>query len=99
MGFVISTSGAKGKRYALKHARLMQHQPMTGVAPGTQASDIEITLNEINKLKKELYEIISENTGQTYEKIHADCDRDYWMTSEEAKAYGMVDEILLRNPK
>jgi ATP-dependent Clp protease protease subunit len=95
MGFVISTSGAKGKRYALKHARLMQHQPMTGVAPGTQASDIEITLNEINKLKKELYEIISENTGQPYEKIHADCDRDYWMTSAEAKEYGAIDKVII----
>jgi len=95
MGFVISTSGAKGKRYALKHARLMQHQPMTGVAPGTQASDIEITLNEINKLKKELYEIISENTGQPYEKIYADCDRDYWMTSAEAKEYGAIDKVII----
>lgn len=95
MAFVISTSGAKGKRFALKHARLMQHQPMTGVAPGTQASDIEITLNEINKLKKELYEIISENTGQPYEKIYADCDRDYWMTSAEAKEYGAIDKVII----
>lgn len=95
MAFVISTSGTKGKRFALKHARLMQHQPMTGVAPGTQASDIEITLNEINKLKKELYEIISENTGQPYEKIYADCDRDYWMTSAEAKEYGAIDKVII----
>lgn len=73
----------------------MQHQPMTGVAPGTQASDIEITLNEINKLKKELYEIISENTGQPYEKIYADCDRDYWMTSAEAKEYGAIDKVII----
>jgi ATP-dependent Clp protease protease subunit len=95
MGFVISTSGTKGKRYALKHARLMQHQPMTGVAPGTQASDIEITLNEINTLKRELYEIISENTGQPYEKIEKDCDRDYWMTAKIAKEYGAIDKIIV----
>ena len=95
MAYVISTSGAKGKRYALKHARLMQHQPMTGVAPGTQASDIEITLNEINTLKKELYEIISENTGQSYEKIEKDCDRDFWMTAKIAKEYGAIDKVIV----
>ncbi len=94
MAYVISTSGTKGKRYALKHARLMQHQPMTGVAPGTQASDIEITLNEINTLKRELYEIISENTGQPYERIEKDCDRDYWMTAAMAKEYGAIDKVI-----
>lgn len=98
MAFVISTSGTKGKRYALKHARLMQHQPMSGVAPGTQASDMQITLNEVNTLKRELYEIISENTGQPYEKIEKDCDRDYWMTSKMALEYGAIDEILLKRP-
>ena len=95
MGFVISTSGTKGKRYALKHARLMQHQPMTGIAPGTQASDIEITLNEINTLKRELYEIIAENTGQPYEKIEKDCDRDFWMTAKMAKEYGAIDKVIV----
>ena len=96
MGFVISTSGTKGKRFALKHARLMQHQPMSGVAPGTQASDMEITLREVNKLKRELYQTISDNTGQPYEKIEKDCDRDYWMTSQEALEYGAIDEILTK---
>lgn len=98
MAFVISTSGTKGKRYALKHARLMQHQPMSGVAPGTQASDMEITLNQVNMLKRELYETISENTGQPYEKIEKDCDRDYWMTSKMALEYGAIDEILIKRP-
>jgi len=98
MAFVISTSGTKGKRYALKHARLMQHQPMSGVAPGTQASDMEITLNQVNLLKRELYETISENTGQPYEKIEKDCDRDYWMTSKMALEYGAIDEILIKRP-
>lgn len=98
MAFVISTSGTKGKRYALKNARLMQHQPMSGVAPGTQASDMEITVNQINLLKKELYETISENTGQPYDKIEKDCDRDYWMTSKMALEYGAIDEILIKRP-
>jgi ATP-dependent Clp protease protease subunit len=84
----------KGKRAALKHARVMIHQPLGG-AEG-QASDIEITAREIQKLKKELYDIIAKHSGQTYEKVWADSDRDYWMTSEEAQAYGMVDEILLK---
>jgi ATP-dependent Clp protease protease subunit len=94
MGAVLMCAGAKGKRAALKHARVMIHQPMGG-AEG-QASDIEITAKEIQKLKKELYEIIAKHSGQTYEKVWADSDRDYWMTSEEAKAYGMVDELLLK---
>lgn len=94
MGAVLMCAGTKGKRAALKHARVMIHQPLGG-AEG-QASDIEITAREIQKLKKELYEIIAKHSGQTYEKVWSDSDRDYWMTSEEAKAYGMVDEILLK---
>ena len=94
MGAVLMCAGAKGKRAALKHARVMIHQPMGG-AEG-QASDIEITAREIQKLKKELYEIIASHSGQTYDKVYADSDRDYWMTAEEAKAYGMIDEVLTR---
>lgn len=86
-----------GKRSALKHARVMIHQPMGG-AEG-QASDIEITAREIQKLKKELYDIIAQHSGQTYEKVEKDSDRDYWMVAEEAKAYGMIDELLVRNTK
>jgi ATP-dependent Clp protease protease subunit len=97
MGAVLMCAGAAGKRSALKHARVMIHQPLGG-AQG-QASDIEITAREIQKLKKELYDIIATHSNQTYEKVWADSDRDYWMTAAEAKDYGMVDEILLRNPK
>ncbi|MBP6312165.1 MAG: ATP-dependent Clp endopeptidase proteolytic subunit ClpP [Flavobacteriales bacterium] len=97
MGAVLLCAGAKGKRSALKHARVMIHQPMGG-AEG-QASDIEITAREIQKLKKELYDIIAAHSGQTYEKVEKDSDRDYWMRAEEAKAYGMIDELLVRNPK
>lgn len=97
MGAVLMCAGAKGKRSALKHSRVMIHQPLGG-AQG-QASDIEITAREIAKLKKELYDIIAIHSGQTYEKVWADSDRDYWMTADEAKAYGMVDEVLERNPK
>ena len=95
MGAVLMCAGTKGKRTALKHARVMIHQPLGG-AEG-QASDIEITAREIQKLKKELYEIIAKHSGQPYEKVWNDSDRDYWMIAEEAKAYGMVDEILVRN--
>ncbi|MEI6594544.1 MAG: ATP-dependent Clp endopeptidase proteolytic subunit ClpP [Bacteroidota bacterium] len=95
MGAVLQCAGAAGKRTALKHARIMIHQPLGG-AQG-QASDIEITAREIQKLKKELYDIIAEHTGQTYDKVLADSDRDYWMTAEEAKAYGMIDDVLLKN--
>lgn len=95
MAFVISTSGNKGKRFALKHSRLMQHQPLGGISQ-SQASDIEITAKEILKLKKELYETIAKNTGQTYKKIYEDCDRDFWMTSEEAKNYGAIDKVIGR---
>lgn len=97
MGAVLLCAGAPGKRTALKHSRVLIHQPMGG-AQG-QASDIEITAREILKLKKELYEIIAEHSGQTFKKIEKDSDRDYWMTAEEAKAYGMIDEVLLRVKK
>tara|TARA_B100001540_G_C15536541_1_gene519396 strand:- start:4 stop:678 length:675 start_codon:yes stop_codon:yes gene_type:complete len=94
MGAVLLCAGAKGKRTALKHSRVMIHQPLGG-AQG-QASDIEITAREIQKLKKELFEIISNHTGKPYDNVWKDSDRDYWMTAEEAKAYGMIDEILER---
>ena len=94
MGAVLMCAGQKGKRTALTHARVMIHQPLGG-AEG-QASDIEITAREIQKLKKELYDIIANHSGQTYEKVWADSDRDYWMTAAEAKAYGMIDEIITR---
>ena len=97
MGAILLCAGAKGKRTALKHSRVLIHQPMGG-AQG-QASDIEITAREIQKLKKELYDIIATHSGQTYKKIWKDSDRDYWMTSEEAKKYGMIDEVLISNKK
>ena len=97
MGAVLLCAGADGKRSALKHSRVMIHQPLGG-AQG-QASDIEITAREIQKLKKELYDIIALHSKQTYDKVWADSDRDYWLTSQEAKEYGMVDEVLIRNPK
>ncbi len=94
MAAVLLVSGAEGKRFALKHSRVMIHQPMGG-AQG-QASDIEITAREILKLKHELYEIIANHSGQPIEKVETDSDRDYWMTAEEAKAYGMVDRGLIK---
>src|SRR5690606_37563771 len=97
MGAVLLTAGAHGKRSALKHSRVMIHQPMGG-AQG-QASDIEITAREKIKNKKELYSIISEHTGRPVKQVEKDADRDYWMTSEEAVKYGMIDEILFRQPK
>jgi len=97
MAAVLMCAGAKGKRTALKHSRIMMHQPSSGA--GGQATDIEITVNEIRKVKKELYNIIAQHTGQQVEKVEKDCDRDYWMTSSEAKEYGLVDEVLLINPK
>jgi len=97
MGAVLLCAGTKGKRSALKHSRVMIHQPMGG-AEG-QASDMEITVREIQKLKKELYEIISNHSGQPFDRVEKDGDRDYWMIAEEAKAYGMIDEILVRNAK
>ena len=90
-------AGAKGKRSALRHSRVMIHQPMGG-AQG-QASDIEITAREIQKLKKELYTIIAEHSGNPYKRIEKDSDRDYWMIAEEAKEYGMIDEVLIREKK
>lgn len=92
MGAVLLCAGTKGKRSALPHSRVMIHQPMGG-AQG-QVSDMEITLNEITTLKKELYEIISNHSGQPFDKVEADSDRDYWMKAEQAKEYGMIDEIL-----
>ncbi len=97
MGAVLLCAGAKGKRSALKHARVMIHQPMGG-AEG-QASDMEITVREIQKLKKELYEIIATHSGKPFEQVEKDSDRDYWMVAEESNAYGMIDELLVRNPK
>jgi len=97
MGAVLLTAGTKGKRSALKHSRVMIHQPMGG-AQG-QASDIEITAREIMKLKKELYTIIAEHSGNTYKKVEKDSDRDYWMTAQEASDYGMIDEVLVRDSK
>lgn len=92
MAFVLLTAGEKGKRYALKHSRSMQHQPLGG-AQG-QASDIEITATQINLLKKELYEIIAHHTGQKYDTIYEDCNRDYWMTAVEAFDYGVIDHVV-----
>ena len=92
MGAVLLCAGQEGKRTALPHSRVMIHQPLGG-AQG-QASDIEITAREILKLKDELYQIIAKHSGQTFEKVNQDSDRDYWMKAEEAKAYGMVDEVL-----
>jgi len=97
MGAVLFAAGAKGKRSALKHSRVMIHQPLGGVQG--QASDMEITVKEIVKLKSELYEILAHHSGQTVKKVEHDSDRDYWMTAQEAKDYGIVDEILLSMKK
>ncbi len=94
MGAVLLVAGEKGKRAALPHSRVMIHQPMGGIQG--QASDIEITAREILKLKEELYQIIADHSGQSMEKIIADADRDYWMTAEEALAYGMIDKVYSR---
>jgi ATP-dependent Clp protease protease subunit len=95
MGAVLLCGGAKNKRSALVHARVMIHQP-SGGAQG-QSSDIEITAKQILILKKELYDIISHHSGKPYEQVEKDSDRDYWMKAEEAKAYGLIDEVLVRN--
>lgn len=95
MAAVILCAGEDGKRSGLEHSRVMIHQPMGG-AQG-QASDIEITAREIVTLKKELYQIIAKHTGQSYDKVHEDSDRDYWMKAEKAKEYGMIDEVLKRD--
>jgi ATP-dependent Clp protease protease subunit len=97
MGAILLCAGQVGKRTALKHSRILIHQPMGG-AQG-QASDIEITAREILKLKNELYEIIAKHSNQDVEKIWKDADRDYWLTSQEAKDYGMIDEVLDRSKK
>ncbi len=97
MGAVLLCAGSDGKRTALRHSRVMIHQPLGG-AQG-QASDIEITAREIIKLKKELYEIIASHSKQSYDKVSEDSDRDFWMTAEEAREYGMIDEVLVKNPK
>jgi ATP-dependent Clp protease protease subunit len=94
MGAVLMCAGTKGKRSALPHARIMIHQP-SGGAQG-QSSDMEINLKQILTLRKELYEIIANHSGQTFEKIEKDSDRDYWMRADEAKEYGLIDEILVR---
>jgi ATP-dependent Clp protease, protease subunit len=95
MAAVLLCAGTKGKRSALIHSRVMIHQPLGG-AQG-QASDIEITYKEIQKIKLDLYKIISNHSGQTIKKVEKDADRDYWMRAEEAKNYGMIDEVLIRN--
>ncbi|MEO5907598.1 MAG: ATP-dependent Clp protease proteolytic subunit, partial [Ginsengibacter sp.] len=97
MSAVLMAAGAPGKRSALKHSRIMMHQPSAGAAG--QASDVEITVNEVRKIKQELYDILSNHTGQTVEKIAKDSNRDYWMTSDEAKQYGLIDEVLITNSR
>ncbi|MBM3938255.1 MAG: ATP-dependent Clp protease proteolytic subunit, partial [Sphingomonadales bacterium] len=97
MGAVLMCAGTKGKRTALKHSRVMLHQPYGGA--GGQATDIQIMVNEVKKLKQELYEIIAYHSGQALDKIKEDSDRDFWMTAQEAKEYGLVDEVLLINPR
>jgi ATP-dependent Clp protease protease subunit len=97
MSAVLMAAGAPGKRSALKHSRIMMHQPSAG-AMG-QASDVEITVNEVRKIKQELYDILSNHTGQSVEKIAKDSNRDYWMTADEAKEYGLIDEVLTTNSR
>jgi len=96
MGAVILCSGTKGKRKALKRSRTMIHQPMSYGGYVQQASDMEIEAREMNSIKKELYEIISDMTGQNYDRVSKDGDRDYWMNATEAKKYGMIDEIVIK---
>jgi ATP-dependent Clp protease protease subunit len=97
MAAVLLCAGAKGKRTALKHARVMIHQPLGGI--GGKVSDIMISVNEMRKIKEELYEIIANHSGQPLDKVMADSDRDYWMRALEAKEYGMIDEVLIRSIK
>ena len=97
MGSLLLTAGAKGKRYALPYSRIMIHQPWGG-AQGT-ASDIHIQAKEILRMKKELTQLLADHSGQTFEKVEADCDRDYFMSAQEAKEYGLVDEVLTAAPK
>jgi ATP-dependent Clp protease protease subunit len=91
-GAILLCGGAKGKRSALAHSRVMLHQPLGGVQG--QASDIEITANQVLKVKKELYDIIAKHSGQDYQKVHDVCDRDHWMVAAEAKEFGVIDEVL-----
>jgi len=95
MAAVILCAGEHGKRTALKHARVMIHQPLGGI--GGKTSDIMISVNEMRKIKEELYEILATHSGQTMERISKDSDRDYWMRAAEAKEYGMIDEVLLKS--
>jgi ATP-dependent Clp protease protease subunit len=97
MAAVLMCAGAKDKRTALKHSRIMMHQPSAGA--GGQATDIEITVAQVKKLKHELYDVVSHHSGQSVERIAADFDRDFWMTATEAKEYGLVDEVLVMNPR
>jgi ATP-dependent Clp protease protease subunit len=97
MAAVLMCAGTHGKRTALRHSRIMMHQPSAGA--GGQASDIEITVAQVRKLKQELYEVVAQHSRQTLERIAADFDRDYWMTAQEAKDYGLVDEVLITNPR
>jgi ATP-dependent Clp protease protease subunit len=96
MGAVISSSGVKGKRFTLPHSRFMIHQPLSSLGRMVQASDIEIQSREINKLKKELYETLSENSGLPFEQIEKMADRDNFMTANEAISYGFIDSIIMR---
>lgn len=97
MAAVLMAAGAPGKRSALKHSRIMMHQPSAGAAG--QASDVAITVNEVRKIKHELYEILSIHTGQSEEKVAKDSNRDFWMTAPEAKEYGLIDEVLVTNAR
>jgi ATP-dependent Clp protease protease subunit len=97
MGAILLCAGVEGKRTALKHSRIMLHQPSGAI--GGQASDIEITAREIKKIKQELYEVIAIHTHKEMDIVTKDCDRDFWMTATEAKEYGLVDEVLLTNPR
>jgi ATP-dependent Clp protease protease subunit len=97
MAAVLMCAGSKGKRTALRHSRIMLHQPSSAI--GGQATDISITVKEIKRIKQNLYSIISEHTGQPIEKVEEDCDRDFWLLAEDAKEYGIVDEVLKNNPK
>jgi ATP-dependent Clp protease protease subunit len=97
MSAILMCAGVKGKRSALKHSRVMLHQPSGAI--GGQATDIEITAREIKKIKQELYNIIAQHSGKPVEQVAVDCDRDFWMSAEESKEYGLVDEVLFKNPK
>ena len=104
MASVLLSSGAKGKRYALPHARIMIHQPMSGLSPYTQESDFKVAYDELAKCKKTLYEILAENTGKTFEEIEKDGDRDHWLSAEEALPgvygkFGVIDEIIKKDKK